>query len=431
MASGLSKSLGVFRGAALLLNIVIGAGLLTLPGLAIKQLGNQAFSSWIVCALSALPLLAVFIVLGRRYPEAGGVTAYALRAFGEYGRNATTALFLGAVVLGLPAISLAGGHYIASSVGGNPHVYGFGLILLAAGLHFLPGEGAAKAMTLIASGIISAVIVFLIIGAIGLIGGPPLQPIEPPSLSQTMTRGGSFMMLFFAFTGWEVGAGIAEEFKEPKFQYPAAMLLSFALATALYLSSAFIAQNVDLGGNYEAPFVAMTRPIMGRWGASAVAIVAGTIILANLASAIWGVSRLIFSLARDKILPSILTTLSRGKPIAAVVAISTVLILVLGLDGGGLLGLEKMIAIAGQNFLLIYGVAAGALIVLSRTFLERFLGIGVLLLVILLMVQHGEATLYPMALLGLSAAFTYTRRWVASTGTGLTNRFRGKVAGGE
>jgi len=207
--------------------------------------------------------------------------------------------------------------------------------------------------------------------------------------------------------------------------------LSFALATALYLSSAFIAQNVDLGGNYEAPFVAMTRPIMGRWGASAVAIVAGTIILANLASAIWGVSRLIFSLARDKILPSILTTLSRGKPIAAVVAISTALILVLGLDGSGLLGLEKMIAIAGQNFLLIYGVAAGALIVLSRTFLERFLGIGVLLLVILLMVQHGEATLYPMVLLGLSAAFTYTRRWVASTGTGLTNRFRGKVAGGK
>jgi amino acid efflux transporter len=62
----LKKSIGIFGGAAVMMNIVIGAGLLTLPGLAIKVSGRNAFAAWMVCAMAALPLLAVFIVLGRR-----------------------------------------------------------------------------------------------------------------------------------------------------------------------------------------------------------------------------------------------------------------------------------------------------------------------------------------------------------------------------
>ena len=38
----LSRSLTVWRGTAILLNIVLGAGLLTLPGLAIGSLGAAA-----------------------------------------------------------------------------------------------------------------------------------------------------------------------------------------------------------------------------------------------------------------------------------------------------------------------------------------------------------------------------------------------------
>ncbi len=37
-----------------------------------------------------------------------------------------------------------------------------------------------------------------------------------------------FMMLFFAFTGWEVAAGISEEFKRPEIDFPRAMFCSFS-----------------------------------------------------------------------------------------------------------------------------------------------------------------------------------------------------------
>jgi amino acid efflux transporter len=53
MMTSLNKSLGVFRGAAILLNIVIGAGLLTLPGLAVRQSGQFAIYAWLICAVAS------------------------------------------------------------------------------------------------------------------------------------------------------------------------------------------------------------------------------------------------------------------------------------------------------------------------------------------------------------------------------------------
>ena len=116
----LGRSLGVWRGTAMMLNIVLGAGLLTLPGLAAMQLGPAAPLVWLACALAAAPLLLVFALLGRQHADAGGLAAILDRAYGAWGRIPATFLFLGAVALGLPAIALTGGHYAAAVLGGRP-----------------------------------------------------------------------------------------------------------------------------------------------------------------------------------------------------------------------------------------------------------------------------------------------------------------------
>ena len=73
MSDQLNRSLTIFRGTGILLNIVIGAGLLSLPGLAIQEVGDQALYAWLLCAAAALPLVGVFILLARLYPNAGGI----------------------------------------------------------------------------------------------------------------------------------------------------------------------------------------------------------------------------------------------------------------------------------------------------------------------------------------------------------------------
>jgi amino acid efflux transporter len=402
-ASSLNKPLGVFRGTSLLLNIVIGAGLLTLPGLSVKMVGEHAFNAWAVCAVSAIPLLAVFIILGCRYPDAGGISAYARRAFGSIGARIAAFLLLGAVVFGLPSIALTGGHYVASQLGGSVHIYALVIMIAAIIPNLLPGQGTAKAMAWIASSVLAVIILFLIAGWVGMKPGQVALHTPVSGLGSVSLVFAPFMMLFFAFTGWEVGAGIAEEFRDPTRDYPLAMVTSFMIAAGLYLAIAYVTQNSDLSGHYEAPFVAIVKPFLGTGGVAVVAATAALLVFANLSGAIWGVSRLVFGLGRDGGLPRALAGTHRGRPVSAVVCTLAPLVLVLLVDGIVGLGLETMIALAGQNFLILYAVAAAALTLLTRSWIERALGIMVILFVFGLLVLQGQMTIYPIGLLVLAA----------------------------
>lgn len=402
MAEDLKRSLGLFQGTALFLSIVIGAGLLTLPGLAVEMAGRHALIAWLACAVAALPFLAVFIVLGRRYPEAGGISAYAGRAFGRFGADMAGLLFLGAVVFGLPSIALAGGHYLAAISGLPAHVAA--LLLLGGALlpHLIPGDGASRAIGVIASGVLVVIVGFLGLGYAGLPGPISAASLVPDTISFSLVLA-PMMMLFFAFTGWEVGAGAAEEFKNPKRDYPLAMLLSFALATALYAAIAILAQQVDLTGRYEAPFIVIVTPLLGPMGGVAVALVAVAIMYANLVGALWGVSRLVFGLAREGNLPSALAVTHDGRPRRAVFATLTALMAVVVADWLADFGLETMLKLSGQNFVILFGVAAGSLLILAKTRWDRWLAGAVAILVAGLLALQGLALLYPLALVAVVA----------------------------
>jgi len=244
----LSKSLGVIRGTAMMLNIVLGAGLLTLPGLAVQEVGSRAIFVWFACALAAAPLLWVFAILGRRYPDAGGIAAIMGHAFGKPGRISATLLFLGAVSVGLPAIALTGGHYASAALGGSAWIYAMGLILAALAVNFLSAEVAGRVNAIFAS----LVLVFIIgLAVVGWLVVPP----DTPAISVSQTKnpemrqfGLAFMMVFFAFTGWEVSANLGEEFRNPRRDLPLAMALSFAVAVALYLVLALVVARAGEAG---------------------------------------------------------------------------------------------------------------------------------------------------------------------------------------
>lgn len=229
MTDKLHKTLTTFRGTAILLNIVIGAGLLTLPGLAIKEAGPNALYAWLVCALAAAPLLAVFILLGRQYPDAGGVAAYAQRALGSFGRRCAAFLLLGAVIFGLPSIALTGGHYLASVFPGSAFLYGLILLIGSVLPNFFSGDRAGKVMAFLASGVLVSILVFLLIGLFSM--DSSVKGVAGNAIDWALTFK-PFFMLFFAFTGWEIGAGIAEEFVNPRRDFPLSMGLSFILLFA-------------------------------------------------------------------------------------------------------------------------------------------------------------------------------------------------------
>jgi len=397
----LRKELSLLGGTILFMNIVIGAGLLSLPGLVYMQVGAWALLSWVFTGLVSLPLLMVFIYLGKNYPDSGGIAHYALRAFGIKGQQIAAFIFLGAVCFGLPSIALTGAYYIDAIFPYKPHAYAVLLIIFSTSLHMFSNRGIAKILSIIGSSVI--VILFVLIG-ISVFGinmnnlTATLTPHSPISLLNLSSILSPFMMIFFAFTGWEIGAHVSEEFKNAKRDFPLAMIVSYILTLLLYGVIAWIVQTAKIGTHFETPFVEITGYVLGSKGRYFVSFVAVVLIVANLFSALWGVSRLVFSLARDEIFPTFLAKTRDGVPLYAVISVLLMLLSITLISASGFFELKKMLAIAGQNFLILYGIAALCLFKLTTNKWLKTLSIGVCALIIFILYLAGVSLFYPLLL---------------------------------
>ncbi|WP_330647175.1 amino acid permease (plasmid) [Thioclava litoralis] len=408
----LKKSLGVTRGTAMMLNIVLGAGLLTLPGLAVQEVGSSATLIWIACAVAAAPLLWVFAILGRRYPDAGGIASIMGHAFGKSGRICATLLFLGAVSVGLPAVALTGGHYVAATFGGPAAVYAGALIVAALGVNFLSAEMAGRVNTFIASLVLVFILGLAIVGYLAVQPAFDLSAASTPSADTDLRHLGMvFMMVFFAFTGWEVSANLGGEFRNPKRDVPRAMALSFFLAVGLYLVLALVVAKAGALGAGPAPFAQIFGQSFGPAGRITIAALAVLLIFANLSAAIWAVSRMVYSAARDGLLPAPIAQIRNDVPLNAVMVTVVVLLSVVGLVGAGILDMSHLLAAAGQNFLLLYTGAAASLLRLERRTAYRLLSLGCLALVCLLFIgRGGQGLLYPVLLIALGLAISFLQK---------------------
>lgn len=403
----LKKSITALTGAGLMLNIVIGAGLLSLPGLAVKVAGEHAIFTWIICALASIPLLLVFVIMGKNYPNAGGVSNFSKIAFGKKLYTITSFIFLGAVVFGLPSVALTGGYYLARIIPASPTSIAIILILISTFINILAIQIVSKVSSFMASFILIVLVALAILGILSvdwnIASNNFISPYEM-NFAIAMTP---FMMLFFAFTGWEIAAGISEEFKNPEKDFPKAMFISFFVACTLYLAMAIVVQSMSISNSYESSFATVASTKLGISGDVLTSIIAGIIILANLMGAIWAVSRMVYSLSRENIIPISLNVSNNGSPISSVFLTSSALLIVLIFQSIDFFNLELMLSIAGQNFLILYGIASVSLLKISRSKIHKLVSVISILTVISILYFEGLALYYPLslAIMGILVAY--------------------------
>ena len=186
---------------------------------------------------------------------------------------------------------------------------------------------------------------------------PSSLPSWPPSLPLA-NFGLTFMMVFFAFTRWEVAANLGAEFHRPQRDFPRAMALSFLVALLIYFALALVAGAMDVTA-----------------GLLCISLLAVVMISANLAAAVWAVSRMVWAASKEGILPPLLSRVSGAVPAAAVIVTVAAFLAVTALSALGWVNLASMLALAGQNFLLIYGLAILTSILKGRNGLEKGLGV--------------------------------------------------------
>lgn len=80
--SPLQGTIGYGQAVALYVGAVLGAGVLVLPGQVASAAGPASLVSWLFMGLLGLPLAMTFAALATRFPDPGGISTYATRAFG-------------------------------------------------------------------------------------------------------------------------------------------------------------------------------------------------------------------------------------------------------------------------------------------------------------------------------------------------------------
>ena len=101
--------LSVTQGVALMLGAVLGTGVLSLPGLAAEVAGPASLVAWGALVALSVPLAVTFAALGARFPDGGGVSTYARRAFGALAATVIGWCFFFAVPLGAPRLRASPG----------------------------------------------------------------------------------------------------------------------------------------------------------------------------------------------------------------------------------------------------------------------------------------------------------------------------------
>ena len=322
--SELKRHMGLFQLTMYGVGLTLGAGIYVLIGEAAGFAGN---SMWISFGLAAI----VAIFAGLSYAE---LTTLFPRAAAEYVfvKNAFKSEFIGFLIGWLTAItSMIVGATVALGFGGYFAQFldipiTLSAISLLGGLSLVSFIGirqSAWANTIFALVTITGLGIIIFLGFTYEVTEPVDYFESPTGMTGIIL---AFVLIFFAFIGFEDMANVAEEVKRPKKTLPRAIILSIIITAAIYilvsLSSVRILNWDDLSQSAtpQADVATKGLGIEGGITMSAIALfaTASTVLITLVAGA-----RILYGMAKSGSLPSIFSRVhsKTGTPWVAVIGI--------------------------------------------------------------------------------------------------------------
>lgn len=359
----LKRSLRLFDGLAMVVGVVVGAGIFRTPGLIAGQLGRPwlTFVAWVLGGALAFLGALIFAELATRLPRAGGKYVYAREAFGP-----RAAFVIGAVeglVLypaAIAAIGVAAGEFF-ERLTGRP-VGGAVFVVLFTAIN-LTGVAAGRWVQNVVTTAKILALGGVVVVAFAAGDGAGWQGALPDAPGGALAWGAlavAFQAVIWTYYGYVEAAKIAEEVVEPERTLPRVFLLGIAVVTGLYLllNAAFlhvlpfdqVAASKLVAGDAAAA-------IFGANGDIVITVLALLVVLASLNGNVFVTPRVLFGLARDGLAPAALARVNAGgTPGPAMVVVGVVAV---GLAATGQFG--TLLSLAILIVLVIDGFSVAAL----------------------------------------------------------------------
>src|SRR3954469_1989903 len=311
----LPRTLGLGGGIVLAVGSIAGSGILFLPSTIYVIAGSDSLVVWVVAALICVPLLGVFAALVRAVPDGAGLEGFVALGLGRRVSALVPALLLIVFYPAMAAAMLVAGGYVSS----DPAIRLAVALTIIAVTTFAALGGARGAARLQV-----AVVWTTLAAAIALVALTSRRSYAAisPSFSDVGAIAQGVLVAFWGFAGFENMTFVAGELRNPRRDYLIAVGVALGgycvLAMAL---TANIAATIPRGSVDQLSGVAQLADYAP--GGFVISILAVLLVQAGASSWVWGISRLLYSAARDDRMPSFFAVLSpRGVPRRAILSLT-------------------------------------------------------------------------------------------------------------
>ncbi|MDQ3327827.1 MAG: APC family permease [Chloroflexota bacterium] len=316
---------------------ILGAGIYIRVGSVAGEVGGAIWSAFLVALILAVFTAASYAELVTKYPGAGGAPLYCNRAFRKpfFTFLVAFAVLASGITSACVAARSFGSRYMASLLGVEiddltTALIGAAFILGIAAINFIGVNESVKtniALTIVELG---GLIIIIVIGAAAILGGGsqvdtgrPFTFAADANVALAILAGTA--IAFYALIGFEDAVNMAEETHNPTRVFPRALFGGLLAAGVIYLIVSTIASAVvptdTLAGNETGPLLEVVD--QGPLGISPrifslIALIAITnTALLNMVMA----SRVVYGMARQGIIPDVLsrTHSSRRTPYVAII----------------------------------------------------------------------------------------------------------------
>lgn len=312
-------TLGVTDATALIIGVVVGAGIFRSPSLVAANVGSTwaLVGAWLLGGAISLLGALCYAELASAFPDAGGEYHFLRRAYGRhvgflFGWARLTIIQTGSIA----GLAFVFGDYLADVTSpGNAYAGGVYAALCVALLTLLNLVGVQQGA--LAQRVLTGVKVLglLLVGVAAItLGGRGSGSAAPAAPAGHGHFGLAMVFVLYTFGGWNEAAYVASELKDRRRGVVRSLVLSIGAITVLYLlANVAYLRVLGLAGSAGSTAIASEamRQAAGGWGAALTGVLVATAALGATNATIFTGARAYYALGRDT--PA-LARLGRWRP---------------------------------------------------------------------------------------------------------------------
>ncbi|MGD0331089.1 MAG: amino acid permease [Nitrososphaeria archaeon] len=408
---GLKRDLSYFDLMNIVIGAIVGSDIYIVPGLVAGLIGPSGIVVWIIGGAFAMVLAMVFGYCSYYVPNAGGSFAFVSVAFDDfYGFIAGWSMCI-AEVIALPVFAIVFTNYLQYFI---PLSYWVQLlvriifIVVLTTINIVGVKAAGRLNDVLTLAKLTPLLLIIFLGVGSILLRPSLlgnyTPLAPVGLNNF---GAVFVLIFWAYAGFELGSLPSSEVVDPKKNIPRAMITGMAIVMFFYVMTNFTVFGVVNWAQLSKspiPLILVSTVLLGIVGA----VITGFGALASVSGTdeteVMETARLIYAMSSDGLLPKALGKVHpRFKtPYVAIIFEAVIALALMPFSGIstlisfavfnlGVCYLLVCLALSvlkksgehglrGQNILPWLGVGVSLYLLYSTSLLDKVVGLAVVLL---------------------------------------------------